>query len=73
MVESQKASPRLVIRAPRAGHVIRKEIVEGSHVQEGMTLLIVTHEKRVSHAASRVLVLHDGRLYDEDAAPLESE
>ena len=41
--------------------------------QEGMTLLIVTHEKRVSHAASRVLVLHDGRLYDEDAAPLESE
>jgi putative ABC transport system ATP-binding protein len=28
----------------------------------GMTLLIVTHEARVSHAAQRVLVLRDGRL-----------
>jgi putative ABC transport system ATP-binding protein len=30
--------------------------------KEGMTLLIVTHEVRVSHAASRVLVLRDGKL-----------
>jgi putative ABC transport system ATP-binding protein len=30
--------------------------------QEGMTLLIVTHEARVSHAASRVLILRDGKL-----------
>ena len=36
--------------------------------QEGMTLLIVTHEARVSHAASRVLVLRDARLFPEDAA-----
>jgi putative ABC transport system ATP-binding protein len=28
----------------------------------GMTLLIVTHEARVSHAASRVLVLREGKL-----------
>ena len=30
--------------------------------KEGMTLLIVTHEVRVSHAAGRVLVLRDGKL-----------
>jgi putative ABC transport system ATP-binding protein len=30
--------------------------------EEGMTLLIVTHEARVSHAASRVLVLREGKL-----------
>jgi putative ABC transport system ATP-binding protein len=30
--------------------------------KEGMTLLIVTHEGRVSHAAQRVLVLREGRL-----------
>jgi putative ABC transport system ATP-binding protein len=41
--------------------------------EEGMTLLIVTHEARISHAASRVLVLHDGKLYSENAAPLETE
>ncbi len=30
--------------------------------QEGLTLLVVTHETRVSAAASRVLLLQDGRL-----------
>ena len=35
---------------------------------DGMTLLIVTHEARVSHAATRVLVLREGRLAPEDAA-----
>jgi putative ABC transport system ATP-binding protein len=35
--------------------------------QDGMTLLIVTHEARVSHAASRVLVLRDAALGPEDA------
>ena len=34
---------------------------------DGMTLLIVTHEARVSHAATRVLVLREGRLAPEDA------
>ncbi len=38
-----------------------------------MTLLIVTHEARISHAASRVLVLREGRLHTEGAAPLETE
>ena len=41
--------------------------------REGMTLLIVTHEARISRAASRVLVLREGRLFSEDAAPLETE
>ena len=35
---------------------------------DGMTLLIVTHEARVSHAATRVLVLREERLAPEDAA-----
>jgi putative ABC transport system ATP-binding protein len=36
--------------------------------REGLTLLIVTHEARVSAAASRVLMLHDGVLVPPDAA-----
>src|SRR5204863_1646999 len=35
--------------------------------RDGMTLLIVTHEARVSHAATRVLVLKNGALAPEDA------
>ena len=41
--------------------------------REGMTLLIVTHEARVSHAASRVLVLREGRLQAEGAEAVETE
>src|SRR5207249_7280682 len=33
--------------------------------REGMTLLVVTHEVRVSRAASRVLVLRDGMLFPD--------
>ncbi|HET9752092.1 MAG TPA: ABC transporter ATP-binding protein [Myxococcales bacterium] len=40
---------------------------------EGMTLLIVTHEARVSHAASRVLVLRDGKLELDGASAMETE
>ena len=39
MIASGKAIPRLVIRSPRTGQVIGKEIVAGSRVEEGMTLL----------------------------------
>jgi putative ABC transport system ATP-binding protein len=35
--------------------------------KEGMTLLIVAHEARVSHAATRVMVLRDAALGPEDA------
>jgi putative ABC transport system ATP-binding protein len=41
--------------------------------REGMTLLIVTHEARVSHAADRVLVLRDGRLHADGAEAMETE
>ena len=41
--------------------------------REGMTLLIVTHEARVSHAADRVLVLRDGRLHPDGAEAMETE
>ena len=40
--------------------------------REGMTLLIVTHEARVSHAADRVLVLRDGVLHVEGAEAVET-
>jgi putative ABC transport system ATP-binding protein len=33
----------------------------------GMTLLVVTHEKRMSRAASRVLVLRSGALAEDPA------
>ena len=39
----------------------------------GSTLLIVTHEVRVSRAASRVLLLRDGRLEAPDVDPLQAE
>ena len=40
-----------------------------------LTLLIVTHEARVSHAATRVLVLRDGRLHLDvaEARSMETE
>jgi putative ABC transport system ATP-binding protein len=41
--------------------------------REGMTLLIVTHEARVSHAATRVLVLREGRLQADGAEAMETE
>jgi len=41
--------------------------------REGMTLLIVTHEARVSHAATRVLVLREGVLRADGAEAMETE
>ena len=41
--------------------------------REGMTLLIVTHEARVSHAATRILVLREGRLHADGAEAMETE
>jgi membrane fusion protein, copper/silver efflux system len=39
MIASGKADSRLTIRSPRAGCVIGKEIVDGSRIDDGMTLL----------------------------------
>jgi Cu(I)/Ag(I) efflux system membrane fusion protein len=41
IARSQRASPRLVIRSPRSGHVIEKPVVEGAHVEAGATLFEV--------------------------------
>ena len=41
--------------------------------REGMTLLIVTHEARVSHSATRVLVLREGVLCADGAEAVETE
>ena len=41
ILKSGKASPRLTIRSPQQGHVIRKEVVEGASVTAGDTLFEV--------------------------------
>ena len=41
ILASGQADPRLVIRSPQAGHIIRKEIVEGSSIKEGDVLFEV--------------------------------
>jgi Cu(I)/Ag(I) efflux system membrane fusion protein len=41
IVSAGKPSRGLVLRAPRGGHVIRKDILEGAHVEAGDTLLEV--------------------------------
>ena len=43
------------------------------NAKDGVTLLIVTHEARVSHAATRVLVLREGRLHADGAEAVETE
>src|SRR5439155_993638 len=39
--------------------------------REGLTLLIVTHEERVSQAAQRVMRIADGSLLDQDSRSVE--
>jgi Cu(I)/Ag(I) efflux system membrane fusion protein len=41
IIASRRANHRLVIRSPRTGHVIRKDIVEGAHLETGQTLFEV--------------------------------
>jgi Cu(I)/Ag(I) efflux system membrane fusion protein len=38
IVKTGKANRRLVLRAPFSGHLIRKDVVEGAHVEAGQTL-----------------------------------
>ena len=58
------SSPTEPTRQPRLGDRVRQII--GKLFQklnsEGLTLIVVTHEERVSRAAKRVLRLEDGRL-----------
>lgn len=42
------------------------ELFKGLNRQDGITLLLVTHERRVSDVAHRVLRIEDGRIVDEE-------
>ncbi len=47
IVKSGKADRRLVLRAPSSGHLIRKDVVEGAHVEAGQTLFELADLSRV--------------------------
>jgi len=47
IVKADAATPRLVIRSPRGGHVIHRAVVEGAHVNAGDTLFEVADLSRV--------------------------
>ena len=42
------------------------ELFKGLNRQDGITLLLVTQERRVSDVAHRVLRIEDGRIVDEE-------
>jgi Cu(I)/Ag(I) efflux system membrane fusion protein len=58
---SGKAVPRLTMRSPQSGYVIAKDVVEGSRVEEGMTLLQV---------ANLATVWIEADVYEQDIALL---
>jgi multidrug efflux pump subunit AcrA (membrane-fusion protein) len=47
IVKLGKANRRLVLRAPSSGHLIRKDVVEGAHVEAGQTLFDLADLSRV--------------------------
>jgi membrane fusion protein, copper/silver efflux system len=47
IVKSGRADRRLVLRAPFSGHLIRKDVVEGAHVEAGQTLFELADLSRV--------------------------
>jgi putative ABC transport system ATP-binding protein len=49
------------------------ELFTDINVKDGVTLLIVTHEERVSDAAGRVIRIADGRIIDGEAVVAESQ
>jgi putative ABC transport system ATP-binding protein len=66
------AGPRLLLADEPTGNLdseTGRQIIElfGQLNADGLTLLVVTHEERVSRAAGRVLRLDDGRLLGEEA------
>ena len=47
IVKSGNASRRLVLRSPMTGHLTRKDVVQGSHVEAGQTLFEVADLSKV--------------------------
>lgn len=63
--------PRLLLADEPTGNLDERtgaqviELFSRLHKEHGVTIVIVTHEKRVSEAADRVVRLADGRLVEE--------
>jgi multidrug efflux pump subunit AcrA (membrane-fusion protein) len=62
ILASGQASPRLVIRSPQSGYVMAKNVVAGSRVETGMTLLEV---------ADLSAVWVEAEIYEKDIAFLQ--
>lgn len=45
--KSRQANHRLMLRSPRTGHVVRKDVLEGAHVEAGQMLFEVADLSRV--------------------------
>jgi Cu(I)/Ag(I) efflux system membrane fusion protein len=47
IVNTRKANPRLVLRSPRSGHLVKKEVIEGAHVEAGQMLFEIADLSQV--------------------------
>ncbi len=71
------AKPQLLLCDEPTGNLdseTGKEVIEffrELNEQDGMTLLIVTHERRVSSVAKRILAIRDGELVEHEDDALE--
>jgi Cu(I)/Ag(I) efflux system membrane fusion protein len=63
MLKSGQAQARLVIRAPRGGHIFRKNVVEGDRVEAGQMLFEV---------ADLSAIWIEGDVYEKDAVSVQS-
>ena len=63
LVQAGRSDTRLVLRSPQQGHVIGKNVVEGSSVERGMTLLEV---------ADLSVVWVEADVYEKDVVFLEA-
>jgi Cu(I)/Ag(I) efflux system membrane fusion protein len=74
IVAAGAATPRLVIRAPQSGQVIRKNIVEGTRVEDGMTLFEVADLSSVWIEADvfekDIAFLREGQAVEADVSAL---
>ena len=63
--------PRLLLADEPTGNLDERtggqiiELLTRLHQAQGVTIVIVTHEKRVSQAASRVVRLTDGQVVEQ--------
>jgi putative ABC transport system ATP-binding protein len=71
--------PRLIVADEPTGNLDSRTSIEIMALfqelgRSGITLLLVTHESDIARYASRVVVMHDGRVQsDEQQTPLQAE